>query len=402
MTKTEKCSAEEFRNDQIVVANPHIAMVGSYLAGQGIRPSRSEESRDLGLTLLELPGKEVERVAHLNVANDAPTEPLSRLMHLIYQHFKSRYDGWVPTIGKNRLLRPVMGAPHNIGGGGRCWPTTADLHLDRRLDEPGWGVRVGVADTAIYAHPWLAGAYHAASADIWTEDEPASYMGGHATFIAGLIARRAPGALLEIRSVLGPNLTADAWDVARELVDFGRSGLDVLNLSLGTFADDDQEPMLLSTMLDRIDPGVVVVAAAGNHGGTEDDGRPSWPAGNPRVVAVTAVDSDGKLPDWSTSTDRPWVDVAAHGVDVTSIFLDRTLEVGPPGAQQPEYFNGSATWSGTSFATANVAGAIAALTVPHRTSAAAAVEQLLRDAPPLFVEGQQPSESQPFTKPWIK
>jgi hypothetical protein len=403
VTKDDKLSPEEFNRDQILVATPHARVLASYLAEKHVRVLKEDESADLGLTLLEVPVEQVEAAARLHTAADAPDEPLSRLFHMIYDHFSNDYVGWVPTIGKNRLVRPVMGAGHNIGGGGKCWPKLAHLDLAPRPAEPGARVRVGVADTAIYAHPWLAGAYQAASTGIWADGEPTGYVGGHATFIAGLIAQRAPGAMLDMRAVLSPELTADAWQVAQEVVRLGRSGIDVLNLSFSTFTDDNVRPMVLKTALDRIGPDVVVVAAAGNHGASSDVGRPSWPAADPDVVAVTAVDSGGQVPEWSTAPDRPWVDVVATGEEVVSTFPRGKFEVGPADRRYGEQFDGFASWGGTSFATAQVTGAIAALTVPGRVTAAEAFEQVLSTAFPLPVQGSTAGKGDAqLTKPWIR
>ena len=40
-------------------------------------------------------------------------------MQLLYLDFRRDYAGWVPTMGKNRLVMPVTGA-HKIGGGSDC------------------------------------------------------------------------------------------------------------------------------------------------------------------------------------------------------------------------------------------------------------------------------------------
>jgi subtilisin family serine protease len=120
-------------------------------------------------------------------------------------------------------------------------------------------------------------------------------------------------------------------------------------------------------------------------------------------MAVTAVDSKGKVPKWSTAIHRPWVKVAAPGEAVVSTFPRREFTIGPDEAPRPEKFDGFATWGGTSFATAQVTGAIAALTVPGRVTAKEAADQLLRDAAEIPVEDPHLSRSESvYTKPWIK
>ena len=61
---------------------------------------------------------------------------------------------------------------------------------------------------------------------------------GHATFVAGLILRQAPGARLVVRPVLGPRALGKAWGVAKIMADFVGPGVEVLNLSFGCYTDD--------------------------------------------------------------------------------------------------------------------------------------------------------------------
>ena len=80
---------------------------------------------------------------------------------------------------------------------------------------------------------------------------------------------------------------------------------------------------------------------------------PAWPAALDDVVAVGALDGHGGTADFSP--DRPWVDIATRGVNLRSTFPDTAGFGLPTGA------HGSwAEWSGTSFSTALVSGAIAA------------------------------------------
>lgn len=395
MTDTAKPTPEDFKDDQIVVATPHVDRVRQVLDQRRVNVGTSDASAELGLTLLELPGDQVVRAAAENERPGAPENPLSRLLDLVYQDFEAKFHGWVPVMGKNRVVQSVTGA-HNIGGGGACRPQGASMQLRPRDGEAGRDVRVGLADTALYPHPWLVGAYIAARSSLWGDDEPADFEGGHATFIAGLILQHAPGATLDVRSVLGPDATADSWDVAKKLVQFGHAGLDVLNLSFGCFTDDNKPPLVLSTALDRLDPRVVVVAAAGNHGDTSDKGRPVWPAAFEEVVAVAAADQQGNQPQWSPKLDLPWVDVVASGQNLESTFpkpaFDRLSVDGSPN----ESFNGFALWSGTSFAAAQVSGAMAAL-VKSEGGAVAALARLLGCAPRLAVAASESGGS----KPWI-
>ncbi|MEA2590127.1 MAG: hypothetical protein QOH66_3054, partial [Actinomycetota bacterium] len=112
------------------------------------------------------------------------------------------------------------------------------------------------------------------------------------------------------------------------------------------------------------------VAAAGNQGVA----RPFWPAAQKRVIAVGALDPGAQTAPEAKATGAMapaayrnfggWVDAGALGAGVSTFFLewsDPVLPLGPGVALAARDFHGWAKWSGTSFATPAVAGAIAAL-----------------------------------------
>jgi subtilisin family serine protease len=198
---------------------------------------------------------------------------------------------------------------------------------------------------------------------------------GHATFIAGLVLQEAPGCVVVAHRVLSDQGLADSWAVAQEIVEHGREGLDVLNLSLFCHTDDGRPPLVLARAIERLPSETVVVAAAGNHDpddeGSADPRPPAWPAALDGVVAVGATDG-GKEASFSPR-GVPWVDVLAPGVDRVSTYLRGTVTFDNEATDE---FEGLARWSGTSFAAASVSGAIAARTEPGRTSAREAWESL--------------------------
>ncbi|HZB50734.1 MAG TPA: S8/S53 family peptidase [Mycobacteriales bacterium] len=361
---------------EIVVATPHVQIVEEELAKLKVVPVGREVSSELGLTLLRLSPDHVREAAGPPPTSGrlATADALTRLLDALYQRFERRYGGWRPTMGKNRWV----GSVHNITGGGEGAPRRGGGRLHPRESEPGSRVRVGVTDTGLYHHAWYAGASHCPPASrLPTDVVPARYETGHATFVTGLILQEAPGATVEMRRVLDDDGRADSWSVASKLVLLARAELDVLNLSLGCFTDDNSPPLVLSTALDRMPPHVVVVAAAGNHGATDPQPQPFWPAALEEVVAVGAVDADGQRPPWSPDASRlPWVDVVATGVGVESTYLPAVQ-----GAEGPEDFGETATWSGTSFAAAKVTGVLAARTVPGVLSAGYVLRDLVKEPP---------------------
>ncbi|MFM5931533.1 MAG: S8 family serine peptidase [Novosphingobium sp.] len=106
----------------------------------------------------------------------------------------------------------------------------------------------------------------------------------------------------------------------------------VVNMSFGTARDDPA----LARALGRFEAlGTCVVAAAGNGGG----GRVLYPGRDDRVVAVTAVDGSKRIYAYASRGGE--IDVAAWGV---------SMNAAVPGGRRAV--------SGTSFATAIVAGAL--------------------------------------------
>ncbi|PZA19498.1 hypothetical protein DMO24_20420 [Modestobacter versicolor] len=273
---------------------------------------------------------------------------------------------------------PVSGAPMHMRGEGAPMPTRAQLR-DRR-DSPGgaWtgeGVLVGTVDTGVQPHPWLAGGYLSAPSDF--EPHPAAGDGagpteplevGHGTFIAGLVLQQAPAAGVWVERALGPTGEALSSQVAEAAMTLARRGVQVLNLSLGCFADDPNSREVMQQLVDdlhAVSPEMVVVAAAGNLGGPGEPATPEdfWPAALRDVVAVGAVETPTST-RWAEWSNRGrWVDLAAPGSRLVSTFVEGT--VATTDGEQLRY-EGWARWSGTSFAAAVAAGAIARLMTGRR------------------------------------
>jgi subtilisin family serine protease len=183
---------------------------------------------------------------------------------------------------------------------------------------------------------------------------------GHGTFIAGIIRRHAPDAKILTQGVISSFGDGDDWDISAGLAEaLDRDRVDVVNMSLGCYTDDDLPPLtpeglpVLSDAIARArNQGAVVVAAAGNNGSC----RKFWPAALDGVISVGATFCGTRA--WF-SNFGPWVTACAPGVDVISTFFEHSGPASSVAGIDPDEYAGWAMWSGTSFAAPQVAAAIA-------------------------------------------
>ncbi|MEU4574874.1 S8 family serine peptidase [Nonomuraea sp. ATR24] len=262
----------------------------------------------------------------------------------------------------------LAGQPLFFGGpASRPFPAPPIAHRHSRTRSP---VVVGLLDTGVAEHRWWAGSDWFAERRAEDDDAAEGRQAGHGTFLAGLLTMRAPGVSLRVTRVLDGEGLGDEATVVRALHRMRERPPDVLNLSFGCHTFDGRPPPLLADALAEL-PGTVVVACAGNSASDV----PFYPAALGPVVAVGAVD-DTQQRRAPFSAYGPWVDACARGEWLTSTFPERGE------------FAGYASWSGTSFAAALVAGAIAdaARDLPAAQAAKAVLDpQATRQIPDLGV-----------------
>ncbi|REF96121.1 type VII secretion-associated serine protease mycosin [Asanoa ferruginea] len=221
----------------------------------------------------------------------------------------------------------------------------------------GAGITVAVIDSGVSAtHPALAGRVLQGRDFLVPSTRGQCDEAAHGTIVAGVIAGQKPegsvftgiapkAKILPIRVLKSTGkeqgatpgahiVSAIDWAVGKDV--------DVINLSLTT----DPTPALERAIKNALDHGVVVVAAAGNDGGSNGTEQSAYPAAYDGVIAVAGIDKDGH--HVATSTSGAYVDVAAPGADVDG-----------PIPHDDGYLR--FTEGGTSFAAAYVSGLAALL-----------------------------------------
>ncbi len=421
-------STGRFASNQIIVDTGDLRVLGEVLATHGRSAEEGESIELLQLTRVglgdlndldqQVPGAAAVREELGDRGRAAgypePTD-LDVLLTIVRRLCDER--GHALRAGKDRDVELVEGLPHWAGIGPPRPPSqdqpqaAAPITLLARDAKPGRRVRVGVLDTGIHPHPDLDGRY--LSSDLQPPKNPVESWAGHALFVVGLIAQEAPGAIIEARRVLDDETgTSSAWELAKAMVSFIGTGVEILNVSLGCFTIDDQPPFLLERVVERtLQAGILIVAAAGNHGAGQtpagimgDDGpewlpqphsvsSPMWPAALPYVIAVGAAAVEECAGGFRmtraafTPPDAGWIKLWAQGVDLTSFFLDgdvvETEWTDVDGKPVPEVvavqgpFAGFAQWDGTSFACGVVTGRLADMAQTSGKTVAEVYVQLL-------------------------
>jgi len=237
-------------------------------------------------------------------------------------------------------------------------------------------VKVAIIDTGIAAEKrpdgWLAEVPRNGNIDpldtfpLPNGDGFLDFAAGHGTFVAGLVREVAPGADIAVyRAVdsdgIGSEVTVACAMIRAVIEDRAQ----IVNLSLGCQTQDNVPPVAIRAALEIIsewahenDHDVLIVAAAGNSADT----TPSWPAAFSVAASPTVVSVAGLMPDMQPapwSTRGYWVTCSTIGQGLLSTYVHGREAPPPTGSGQVFGLDSWARWSGTSFATPQITGALA-------------------------------------------
>lgn len=186
---------------------------------------------------------------------------------------------------------------------------------------------------------------------------------GHGTSIAGIIVAgdndigisgMTENVELYSARILDDNNNAPISRVVQGIYWAIDNNVKIINLSFGT---PENSPVLYQAIKDAYEEGILIVAAAGNTGE-----QVQYPAAYNEVMAVGAVDSFGKISDFSAKDEQ--IDIMAPGENVKST-----------GA-----FDGEIIVSGTSISAPHVVGMAALLWVKDKSVSADFIRGLIIDS----------------------
>lgn len=223
----------------------------------------------------------------------------------------------------------------------------------------GRGATIAILDSGVSADPTLQGRLRALDIGYGTTVGTGE-ADGHGTAVAALAAGAAGDAsgvapaanLLSIRVTDADGLS-DLFTLSNAIIAAVDAGAAIINVSMGGYGTNTA----LSRAIDyAAQQGAVVVAAAGN----DQAAQLTWPAADPRVVSVGAIDALEQQVTFSNS--GPQLQITAPGYGVQTAWADGRRVM----------------FDGTSASAPIVSGAIAAIMSENPTLNAAQAWQVLQ------------------------
>ncbi|BDS06206.1 hypothetical protein NT6N_12460 [Oceaniferula spumae] len=203
----------------------------------------------------------------------------------------------------------------------------------------GKGVTVAVIDSGVNQHIAFNGGV--TNIELTTLADGSSQL-SHGTAVASIISGDHPltkgvapaSDILSIR-VTDDSGSSDSFTLAEGIMQAADAGAQVINISMGTFANSS---LVADAVLYAQERGAVIVASSGNEGYDAI----AYPAAYPGVISVGAVESQGEHLDFSNSGNQ--LSITAPGYQVNAAWGEEQLTA----------------FSGTSASAPFVSGAIAA------------------------------------------
>jgi Subtilase family len=183
----------------------------------------------------------------------------------------------------------------------------------------------------------------------------------HGKFIAGVLGCTAPNCPVEVVKVYDDDGSVDVTALADQICSAlaPPQSARIVVISGGLHTANNTAPADLRDAI-AAHPNVLFVAAAGNHDPATPGTREFYPAalgaqGLANVIGVGALDKNGVIAAFSNVA--PSAQVYAHGQEVMNAFKPGTVFL-PGNITQtiPRNTDGTALWSGTSFAAPVIAG----------------------------------------------
>lgn len=382
----------------LVMAAGHEVVVLAALRKLHVEYEGLERSPDLGLTKVQIvPTRAWPAIPGRAGAPGAGDDLVGRVIAEVKRVVGGGIPGaWVPTMGRNRSIahvtdtdgRPIITSKPTGAGtsGGSVEPVRGDHDVlppgpwrcppyGTLQGQPGYGIRIGVVDTALRPHFWLEGAPVSPVPFPLEGPGPYSFRASHSDAMVGLILSNVPGAVVDVRGIFSDYGLSTTWELAKSIAALANSGVDIINLSCALYTSDAEPPLAISKAIEMLGSDVLVVAAAGNYANAKPviietrEGPveynmsvvPAWPAAIDQVIAVGSVgvkDASWVISDFSPSGD--WVDTVAPGEHVLSLAIGGVSDSPDPStATLAPDEGGFAWWWGTSVSTAAVTAMIA-------------------------------------------
>lgn len=224
-----------------------------------------------------------------------------------------------PAVSTAPLVAPIYVSTVSVEGKAdhMSWGTAKMRAHDVWPVTKGAGARVAVLDTGVdCTHPDLA-PNCAKGYNILNPRQPPDDDKGHGTHVSGIIAGAlnwkgvagmAPEATILPVKVLNSSGSGKVSEIIEGITWAVKNKADIINMSLGAPKFSEAQGKAVKAAREA---GVLVIAAAGNDGGTVN-----YPAAYPEALAVTALAFDNTLASFSCK--GPETDFIAPGVRIFS------------------------------------------------------------------------------------